>query len=96
MRLRHSILLSVTVVQRVCLIAGDAIVVIGTIYHTYSTVKASREANLRSTVSSTLLKAGMSRIKLYLPQLTWLGTRATGRCTLLWVRLQPTLYVLVR
>lgn len=48
----------VLIAQRVCLIASDAIVVAVTIYHTYGTVKLSREANVRATFSGTLLRAG--------------------------------------
>ena len=50
----------VTIIDRVCLIAADVVIVLVTIYHTYGTIKASRQVNLRPTFSSTLLNAGMS------------------------------------
>lgn len=45
---------------RVSIIAADAITVMVTIYHTYGTIKAGREAGVQTTLSSTLLRAGRS------------------------------------
>lgn len=50
----------VITVERVCLIVADAIIVAVTIYHTYGTMKASREAHVRASFSSTLLRAGQA------------------------------------
>ena len=44
--------------DRVCLIMADEIIVLVTIYHTYGTVKASRQANVHAKFSVTLLRAG--------------------------------------
>lgn len=37
---------------------SDAFIVSVTIYHTYGAVKASKDANMQATFSSTLLRAG--------------------------------------
>lgn len=50
------------IVQRVCLIVADAVIVVVTIYHTYGTMKISREANIQATFSRTLLRAGQSKV----------------------------------
>lgn len=52
------------IVQRVCLIVADAVIVVVTIYHTYGTMKISREANIQATFSRTLLRAGQSTVRL--------------------------------
>ena len=46
--------------ERVCLMVSDAIVVAVTIYHTYGTIRTSREANVPAQFSITLLRAGQS------------------------------------
>ena len=50
----------VTIIQRVCLITADAIVVMVTIYHTQGILKAGREANVPTTFSRTVLRAGQA------------------------------------
>lgn len=52
----------VTIVQRISLMAADAIIVAVTVYHTYGTMKASRDANVQASFSSTLLRTGQSEI----------------------------------
>lgn len=49
------------IVERVCLVAADTVVVFVTIYHTYGTIKTSREVGIQATFSSTLLRAGQYR-----------------------------------
>lgn len=51
------------IVERVCLIVADAIVVAVTIYHTYAMMKMSREANVPAPFSRMLLHAGQGTIK---------------------------------
>lgn len=46
------------IAERVNLIVADAVVLAVTVYHTYGTTKASRDANLQATFSSILLRAG--------------------------------------
>lgn len=52
----------VTIVQRISLIVADAIVVAVTIYYTYGTTKASRDANVQASFSLTLLRAGQAEM----------------------------------
>lgn len=51
---------TVVIAERVCLIVADVIVIAATIRHTYGTIKASREAEIPKTLSSTLLRAGQA------------------------------------
>ena len=48
--------------DRVCLLIADAIILFVTVYHTWGTVKASRQANVPSTIASTLLNDGTSML----------------------------------
>ena len=50
----------VVIAERVCLIVADIIVIVVTVLHTYGTVRASREAEMPTTLSSTLLRAGQA------------------------------------
>ena len=54
----------VEIVQRVCLIVADAIILFVTIRQTYGTVRAGQKANLQTNFASALLKAGKSIIPL--------------------------------
>ena len=48
----------VLIAQRVCLIIAETVVIVATVYYTWGILKASREANISATFSSTLLRAG--------------------------------------
>lgn len=51
-------LTTVNIASRVSFVVADGIIIAATIYYTYGTAKTSREANIQSTFSSTLLRAG--------------------------------------
>lgn len=54
----------VDIAQNVSFIAADAVVLAVTIYHTYRTIKASRDANVPATFSSIFLRAGLPAVHL--------------------------------
>ena len=51
-------LILVITAQRVCYIAGDVVTITVTIWYTYETIKASREANVHAPMTSALLRSG--------------------------------------
>lgn len=50
--------MAVNIAQRVSLIAADVMTVVVTVYHTYGTIKTSKEVGIQTTFSSTLLRSG--------------------------------------
>lgn len=54
----HALGHPVFIAQRICSIVSDAILLAVTIYYTLGSVKAARQANIRSPFSSLILRSG--------------------------------------
>ena len=52
------------IIERVSIVIADAVIVAVTIYYTYGTVKASRDADIKASISSALLRAGQAEVTL--------------------------------
>lgn len=81
----------VIMTEHVCLITADVLIIIVTIYHTYETVKASRETNIHATFSSTLLCAGIVHSHVWQRNMSML---ISARYIIFWVRPSGTVYML--